>query len=443
MKRICILLSLLCLFGCKGKQSEKEAYSWEGDLKERIALDFNKSRDEVKKQIQKYIPDVTDAQIDAWTADGKLESMEIDGKRVYFSKAAANLFRVDPWCKAKKEAVEPHKLEKKEVSSMTQLPQIIASGDGLLIPQRFRIKFTLTVKADAVPEGETIRCWLPYPRNDVPRQTDVKFLSSSGPHKLSDTSCKHSSLYMEQKAKKGEPTVFSEEFEFTQNSVHNSDIEHKLKPYDKSTALYREYTAERPPHMVFSERIKALADSLTQGIDNPYLQAKAMFGWISKNFPWAGAREYSTIGNIPEYVLDIRHGDCGQVTLLLLTMCRYKGIPAHFQSGFQLWPEEWNLHDWGELYFEGIGWVPVDQSYGIPDYVDSKFLSEHPGYEYFYLGSMDHWRFIVNQDWGMELDPKKKYPRSDTVDFQKGEVEWEGGNLYYPMWDYHMDIEYL
>ena len=38
---------------------------------------------------------------------------------------------------------------------------------------------------------------------------------------------------------------------------------------------------------------------------------------------------------------------------------------------------------------------------------------------------------------------EKKYPRSETVDFQRGDVEWEGGNLYFPQWSYHMDIDYL
>ena len=35
----------------------------------------------------------------------------------------------------------------------------------------------------------------------------------------------------------------------------------------------------------------------------------------------------STIENIPEYVLDNRHGDCGQVSLLFITLCRISGIP--------------------------------------------------------------------------------------------------------------------
>lgn len=32
---------------------------------------------------------------------------------------------------------------------------------------------------------------------------------------------------------------------------------------------------------------------------------------------------------------------------------------------------------------------------------------------------------IVNTDYGMPLQPEKQYPRSETVDFQRGEVEWE------------------
>ena len=42
----------------------------------------------------------------------------------------------------------------------------------------------------------------------------------------------------------------------------------------------------------------------------------------------------------------------------------------------------------------------------------------------------------------MPLSPKKKYPRSETVAFQRGEVEWRGGNLYFDQWNYNWEIEY-
>ena len=210
-----------------------------------------------------------------------------------------------------------------------------------------------------------------------------------------------------------------------------------ILPYDTAGALYKEYTAERETHIRFTPRIKELAANLTVGETNPLLKAQRIFRWINDHFPWASAREYSTIENIPEYVLDNCHGDCGQVSLLFITLCRCSGIPARFQSGFMMHPRAWNLHDWAEVYFEGAGWVPVDQSFGIPTFADN------PEEKMFFMGGIDSWRMIVNSDYSMPLVPEKKYPRSETVDFQRGEVEWEGGNLYFPQWSYHMDIDYL
>ena len=103
-------------------------------------------------------------------------------------------------------------------------------------------------------------------------------------------------------------------------------------------------------------------------MSNPYLLARKFFTYVNDNFPWASAREYSTLEDIPAYVLQEGHGDCGMVTLLLVTLCRCAGIPARWQSGFMMHPSGWNLHDWGEVYFEGVGWVPADQSFGIPPY---------------------------------------------------------------------------
>ena len=450
------LLLLQIIPSCQRK------YSWERDLQYRISVDFSKTRSEVTDYIRQYVPDVTESQIDAWTESGKLEAMQIDSRTMYFKNAAPNLFRIDPQCKALKDAAEgnpPYVPDKDDLDDMENLPEILLSGQRISAPKRMRIKYTLTVKADAVPEGEMIRCWLPYPRTDVERQKDVKFISAgarvddlntfstsdkfSDLIHFSDPSCKHSTLYMEMHTIKGKPTVFTEEFEYTSYGEYFADLENLVKPYDKDSDLYREFTAEREKHIIFTPEIRRIADSLTNGITNPYLQAKAIFTWISDNFPWASAREYSTMENIPMYVLENGHGDCGMKTLLLLTMCRYKGIPGHFQSGFMMHPGAWNLHDWGELYFEGAGWVPVDQSFGIPGYAEGEYLQKYPGSKYFFLGGIDSWRMVVNQDYGMDLDPRKTYPRSETVDFQRGEVEWRGGNLYFPEWSYDMDIEYL
>ena len=249
---------------------------------------------------------------------------------------------------------------------------------------------------------------------------------------FSDPECAHGSLYMEAEAQRWKDVTFYEVFEYVSCGEWHPIDSSKVLPYNTESPEYKEYTAEREKHLIFTERIRRTADSLTAGIENPYLQAKAIYSWIDKTFPWASAREYSTIENIPEYVLSSGHGDCGQVTLLFMTLCRAKGIPTRWQSGFMMHPGDKNLHDWCEAYFEGYGWVPVDQSFGVTPYGG-----------YFFLGGIEPYRMIVNTDFGREMSPAKNYPRSETVDFQRGEVEWEQGNLYFNLWNYDYDIEYL
>lgn len=417
------------------------AYDWETDLQHRLRCDFTANRESVVNYIRQYIPHVTDEKIAQWEASGALECMELDGEKKYFVRAARNLFRIDPQCAQVWEKANPSTgYANSTLACMKNIPQILrdAPHDPQHIAQarRIRVTYTLSVNADAVPAGEKIRCWLPFPRRDVNRQTDVELLTTNlGKYTLSEPTSPHSSLYMEQVSVAGVPTVFQESFEYTAHGAKYdlSDVQ----PYDKGSKLYREYTTEREKHVRFTPELKALADSLTRGIINPACQAEAIFLYVDKNYPWASAREYSTIDNIPMYVLQNGHGDCGQVSLLFITLCRICGIPARWQSGFQVHPWGEDMHDWAEVYFEGVGWVPVDQSYGVSNYMPT------PAGRMFYFGGIDSWRLIVNSDYGQPLSPKKKYPRSETVDFQRGEVEWSQGNLYFDQWDWDLQVEYL
>ena len=54
----------------------------------------------------------------------------------------------------------------------------------------------------------------------------------------------------------------------------------------------------------------------------------------------------------------------------------------------------------------------------------------------FYLGGLDAYRIAFNDDYSQPFVPPKQHFRSETVDLQRGEVEWRGGNLYFDQWDY-------
>jgi len=119
-----------------------------------------------------------------------------------------------------------------------------------------------------------------------------------------------------------------------------------------------------------------------------------------------------------------------------LSMARSLGIPCKWQSGWYLLPQTKNLHDWAEVYYEGIGWVPVDPSFKLINSEDKRIKE-------FYLNGLDCYRLVINDDYGQELYPPKKHYRSEPFDFQRGELEWEAGNLYFDSWSYQMEVEYL
>ncbi|MDZ7796456.1 MAG: transglutaminase-like domain-containing protein [Candidatus Marinimicrobia bacterium] len=411
------------------------------ELMHRIEMDFNKTREDILPYIEQYYPDVSNEQIRSWEEEKALEYMIINGEKRYFARAVQNLFRINKEAKARKQKIEGKQKDNLDRFLESYIPPLIkdlkdkekTTGKE----HEMKFTFTLTVDADAVPDGEVIRCWLPFPREGNIRQEDVKFLSAGcDNYVLASNDLLQRTLYMQKPATAGEPTVFETAFS-TSTKAQWIDLKSAdIKPYDKSTELYRHFTAERSPHLLFTQKIKEMSEKIVGDEKDPYLIARKIFKYINDNYPWASAREYSTIENIPEYVIENKHGDCGQVTLLFMVLARYNGIPARWQSGWMLHPGSKNLHDWCEIYFEGIGWVPVDQSFGLVE-------SDDEDVHWFFLGGMDAYRLIVNDDYARTLFPAKNYMRSETNDFQRGEVEWRGGNLYFDQWDYHLEIEYV
>lgn len=431
------------------------------EVMDRIRKDFNKDDSTVFAQLQKYYPEVTREDMAKWEEKLILESMIIDGEKKYYKYSARNVFRIDEEAEQlfnKTHPYSPDPLDTFVDESVTKvLKTARKTGKSIVEPEKLKIRYWISVKPDEVPAGEVVRVWMPYLRNEDIYK-NIKLVATSQPdYIISPEQYAHRSIYMEKVAEAGKRTEFWYEMTFTTHHKFHDFEPQDVKPYDTQSELYKTYTAERAPHIVFSDRIKNITDSLVKGETNPYLKSVRIFDWICDHFPWASAREYSTLDNIPEYVITNDHGDCGQVALLFITMARYAGIPAKWESGWMLHPMEINLHDWVRVYYEGVGWVGVDPSFGrvilteelehnaprgrvLPSADKSKLDSD---YFYFYTHGMDAWRFIVNSDYSQPFYPAKIHPRSETVDFQRGEVEWRGENLYFGRWNYDLELEVL
>ena len=408
---------------------------------ERIQLDFSKNESQIKEELAVWFPNLTSDQLLSWEEDKKLEMKFINGEKRYFKNAVSNLFRLDLDAKKIKENIEGEFVDSLDIFCLQHTSELVNKVNSeiniLEKPQKYRVDFTITLKPDAIPTGEIVKCWMPFPRESMPRQKNVKLISvNSEKYILSGNQILQRSLYFEKITESGKPTTFKYSAEFETAPYYINIQSEAVKMYDTNSENYKKHTAEQKPHIVFSDKIKQLTTEVTSGISNPFEKVKAIFYWIDYNITWASALEYSIIECIPEYVLNNRHGDCGMKTLLFMSMARYAGIPCKWQSGWMLHPGELNLHDWCEVYYEGIGWVPVDQSFGLQN-SDVQKIKE------FYISGIDEYRLIINDDFSSEFEPKKQFFRSEPIDFQRGELEWKGGNIYFNRWNYHVDIIYL
>lgn len=412
---------------------QRSAYEFERERMRRILLDFSLTESDAQARVRKQIPDLKDAEFRAWDAAGLLESRVIDGKKRYFNRAPSNLFRLSADARARRTNPTPFNdspLEQPHAHHREVLEQASTTRRASVAPRRVRVTQSITVEPDAVPAGETVRAWIPYPRALPGQQESIKFIESApSNHQLAPESALQRTVYFEQPSAAAKPTTFSVTYELTIYGQHQQIDPEKVVPASTASANLAPYLGERPPHIVFTDDMRKFSREVVGDETNPYRIAQRLFAAVDR-IPWAGALEYSTISNISDYALHAGHADCGQQTLLLMTLLRLNGIPARWQSGWIFSDGAYdNMHDWGWLYLAPYGWVPMDVTFG-------KFNSGEPALDNFYLGSFDAYRVVFNDDYSQPFVPAKQHFRSETVDLQRGEVEWRGGNLYFDRWDY-------
>jgi hypothetical protein len=402
-------------------------------IADRIKLDFSVTPEQFNVQTG---DSVSANDLIRWDKNGWIEWRFIDGEKRYFNRAASNLRLIRKFYGDLQEKDTAPLAGSEESMRLSHTTKIFNDPGKLSNPVKMKVVYTLTVEPDAVPPGEKVRCWLPWPKKGFERQQDISLISTSEPkYSFSPDSSAHSTIYMEKTAEKGLPVVFQISYSYVSYGFYINILNQKIDPYDRNSLLFQEYTKEQLPHICFNDNIKHLADSLAAGEIDPRLIVGKIYSWFKENIPWAGAQEYSIIPNIPEYVIKYKRGDCGMQTFLLLSMLRYKGVPSRWQSGWMMQPDHENLHDWCEVYYEGIGWIPCDVTYDLQN-------SENNLLKYFFMSGIDTYRLIINSGVAGKLYPEKKFMRSEPYDFQRGEVEWKGGNLYFNRWDYDMKIEY-
>lgn len=409
---------------------------------QRIKRDYEMTAPMMLEKLKKDLPDVTLEDIERWTAAKQFQTETVDGVLRYFRREPSNLWRHCPEAKKRRAAfVAKNKTQTvdgdvaENLSRREVINRIVNKGDR----QRryFHVKHVITLNGGVVPKGETISCWMPIPQ-EYNQQTGPENLQTVPEMNNYDknTTAAQRTLYMERSSNGDAPTVFRAEYDYSMEPFYVKDLDPNKIKYDANDLQYIENIKEKLPHIILNDEVTSMAKSIVGETTNPLIQASKLWHWMQnkENIRYVAEMEYSIIPSTTGKILATRTGDCGVQASLFISMCRSLGVPARWQSGWVNMPNAWNMHDWAEIYMPPYGWLPVDPSIG---YIDSKDKKIH---DYLFCG-MEPYRMIANTDIHVDFVPPTKFLRSDPVDNQVGELQWSGGNIFYPQWSYDVTVD--
>ncbi|HXI70456.1 MAG TPA: transglutaminase-like domain-containing protein [Verrucomicrobiae bacterium] len=425
--------------------AERRILEFELDRLDRIRLDYPFTRPELLKKLKAAVRDISADEFEKWIAEKRFDTRVIDGEEKFMGSSVANLFFRYPELNPRRIQPKDESFQKALWENCVAIRQAAARENSpYVLPKMFDVMMTITLDADAVAAGKTVNAWLPVPRS-YPYQDGFELVSSSSPVKhLAPEASAIRSLYLEQPAVSNAPTVFKIHYHYRTQGVRFEVEPEKVRPFDGKDSAVGKFTREAP-QVVFSTAMKTLSEKILAGEKNPARQAKLLYEWIGTHIQYSFATEYSTVPNLSEYCRSHGYGDCGQEALLFITLCRLNGIPARWQSGWDTFPGAQDIHDWTEIHLAPYGWMPVDPYMSIfaTQYATQLTSDQRREVRDFYFGGRGQWRMAANADHEQLLVPAKKSFRSDDVDFQRGELECEGKNIYFNRYHYNFVVKEL
>jgi len=421
---------------------ERARLAFEHERLIRIRKDYRLTRAALWDALRQSVRDLAEEEFERWLAQGWFDGRTIDGVHRFIGPSVSNLFFRHPELEARR--VNPPRTDALPAAYLADARAIRAAARAqahpYVLPRRLAVTMTIAVHEGAATAGERIRAWIPIPR-EYPYQTDFEWVTSEpAGAQLGHRSSPIRSAYLEQPAAQAAPTRFRIQYAYTAYGVWIEVDPVRVRAGDAGDAALQPYLTEAP-HVQFAEPMRRLARELGAGEANPARLAKRYYDWIADHIQYSYAREYSTVPDLGAYCLQQRYGDCGQAAFLFITLCRLSGIPARWQSGWSLFPGAQTIHDWCEIFLAPYGWVPVDPYQGIfaRQYGGNLTAAERIELRDFYFGGLSAYRLAANADHNQLLSPAKTSLRSDPVDFQRGELEVNGRNVYFDQFTYQLE----
>ncbi len=393
----------------------KKRLEIEKEILHTLRVAYPYSLTEALEMVQKEIPSFTMNDLEEMVNQNVMDWYYLDGEIHLIETFLDNLAKVNhPLLKRPDDPEAEKAFQAKQKRLNDSMADMEANGGAAY---RYTIRASLKINPDKVQEGKKILVHLPVPTMG----TQISKISI-----LNHTNCP-SELAPEDHQSRTisfcKELAADDEF-FVEYSFENRTPYVELDPAKADSDQPDFYLNEQEPHIIFTPLIRDLCQVIVGDETNPVIKARKIYDYITTNIRYSFVRPYSTLHNIPEYAAANGKGDCGVQALLFITMCRYAGVPAKWQSGLYLGKEDIGSHDWAQFYIAPYGWVFADLSFG-----GSSHRVGNEERRRFYFGNLDPFRMVANTEFQHEFYPAKGFTRYDPTDNQFGEAEYEDAPL--------------
>jgi len=271
-----------------------------------------------------------------------------------------------------------------------------SSSDGISDVDSRQFEFDYAADIQELPANASVRIWFPVAESN-PQQT-VEVLSSEVPGELTlnrDKKYQNQIGYIEQQMDESEGGALQFAVKYKVNRAEAATDDSALSLGSEQKKLFLSANAMVPiegkPQTLLADK-QLPTDPVDAGlllydtVENHMTYDKSKPGYGKGDAVWA---------------CDSQTGNCTDFHSLFISLARSQQIPAKFEIGFPIPPDQQDgkiggYHCWAWFHADGIGWTPVDISEA----------DKNPSMKDYYFGKLSADRVTFSKGRDIELVPE-------------------------------------
>ena len=246
------------------------------------------------------------------------------------------------------------------VPSPTSTPLVEYSPIEISETIEYQIHQTITLQNTGGQTAKKVQVWVALVQDHQPYQSVLSMVVNPAEYKIETDEFKNQFAVFTFEDVLADEEIFIEiKYEVSVNGF-------RYKWDDCQGELLDNFTSADKYIESNDSEITGLAAELSIDAETACEQAEAFYNFIGDNFQYAGYIS-EDIGAL--VAIQQGSGDCTEFADTFIALNRAVGIPARFLQGVTYKSDTTSelgdiKHDWTEVYLPGIGWVPVDPTWG-------------------------------------------------------------------------------